>query len=187
MCSWVCLSLCQCQACVFYLVNCYFMCTVSSFASRFVLICSCYVIMCFHFPYHPSVYIYIYYLWLTMSFVGVSVFPPSVLQCPLPEPSACSWEVIWLWSFLCTTLAAVPASQKRMSMLTWHPSNYRGRTGLSSWRKKKIRHKKLKLVKQLDCKNVNKKIWLLIAQIALCTKQKVPVNSDFLFYFFNFT
>lgn len=76
--------------------------------------------------------------------------------------------------------------KKRMSMLTWHPSNYRGRTGLSSWRKKKIRHKKLKLVKQLDCKNVNKKIWLLIAQIALCTKQKVPVNSDFLFYFFQF-
>lgn len=44
---------------VFHLVNCYFMCTVSSFASRFVLICSCYVIMCFHFTYHPSVYIYI--------------------------------------------------------------------------------------------------------------------------------
>lgn len=178
MCSWVCLSLCQCQACVFYLVNCCFMCTVSSFASRFVLICSCYVTMCFHFPYHPSVYI----LSLASCDICRSVCFPT--QCPLTEPSACPWKVIWLWSFLCTTLAAVPASQKRMSMLTWHPSNYRGRTGLSSWRKKKkIRHKKLKLVKQLDCKNLNKKIKLFIAQIALCTKQKVPVNSDFLFYF----
>lgn len=151
------------------------------FCSNLFLLCN------YVFPLPLSlISVYIYYLWLPMSFVGVSVFPPSVLQCPLPEPSACSWEVIWLWSFLCTTLAAVLASQKRMSMLTWHPSNYRGMTGLSSWRKKKIRHKKLKLVKQLDCKNVNKKIWLLIAQIELCTKQKVPVNSDFLFYFFQF-
>lgn len=150
------------------------------FCSNLFLLCN-YV---FPLPLSPiSVYIISGFLW----HLSECLFSHPVSSSVLPEPSACSWKVIWLWSFLCTTLAAVPASQKRMSMLTWHPSNYRGRTGLSSWRKKKIRHKKLKLVKQLDCKNINKIIWLFIAQIALCTKQKVPVNSDFLFYFFNFT
>lgn len=67
---------------VFHLVNCYFMCTVSSFASRFVLICSCYVIMCFHFPYHPSVYIYI--LSLASYVICRSVCFPT--QCPPVSP-----------------------------------------------------------------------------------------------------
>lgn len=152
------------------------------FCSNLFLLCN-YV---FPLPLSP-ISVYIYYLWLPMSFVGVSVFPPSVLQCPLPEPSACSWEVIWLWSFLCTTLAAVLASQKRMSMLTWHPSNYR-RTGLSSWRKKKkTRHKKLKLAKQLDCKNVNKKSCCLLPKLHCVQNRKFLLIRIFYFIFFNFT